>query len=295
MLHRGGKQIGALGFCAFSVPAILFLPQTGWESVLLVMAGAILVGTLGRAVKGRALMLLSLPVLLWNVLIMGWLGRQIGPLYGTASPLPGLLLILLAAYSTSKRTSAVVGAVLSFFLIGIYGVLFLFAMPNVELSRLLPAKENDVGNLSYGFLPLLLLYMYREEGKKQRLLWITSGAILALGASLITEGMGAPDFYTASKTVNLFGTMERLEPFVAAAVTVGGFCILSLLIGVNESVWIGLWGEKKKYPSEIFILASMLLCIVATGISDRIWSLGTTICWGLIPIITQLVACKKKE
>ena len=288
------KQIGALGLCAFSVPAILFLPQTGWEPVLLVTVGSMLVVTFGKAVKGNECKLLSVPLMLWNILIMGKLAWEISVLYGTENPLPGLLLLLLGAYSVKKKASPVVGAVLSFFLIAIYSILYVFAVPNIEWSHLMPERERSILGVSYGFLPLLLLYMYRGVGKKQRFLWTAIGSLLALGAAVVTEGVGAPDFYTAAKSVNLFGTMERLEPFVAAAVTAGGFCILSMLMNVNEILWKGVCGEKKNYPIEKIILPSMALCIIASRIPDEVWALGTTLCWGLIPILTQPIVCKKK-
>ncbi len=287
------KQLGALGFCAFSVPAILLLPQTGWESVLLAVAGCILVVTFGRPVTGRDCKALSVVLLLWNILLMGKLAREISLLYGTDTPLPGLLLLLLSAYCGKKGAGPVVGSVLSFFLIGIYGVLFVFAVPDMDLGRLMPERETELLNLPYGFFPLLILYMYRG-GRKTGAMWAAIGGALAVGAALITEGLGAPDFYTASQSVNLFGTMERLEPFVASAVTAGGFCILTTLIRVNEGLWEGLRKEKKNYPIELFLLPSLALCILASRIPHRIWALGTTLCWGLIPILTQVIVPKEK-
>ncbi len=288
------KQLGALGLCAFSVPAILFLPQMGWESVLLVTVAGILVVSFGRAVAGPTGKLLSLPLLLWNTLILGKLAWEISSVYGTDNPLPGLLLLLLAAYGVKKQAHPVVGAVLAFFLMGIYGILYLFALPNIELKRLIPERETEIWSMAYGFLPLLLLYMYKEEGRKQRFLWTGIGAVLALGAAMVTEGVGAENFYTAAKSVNLFGAMERLEPFVASAVTAGGFCLLGLILIVNENIWTGMWSEKKSYPVEFMILPSIAVCLVAPRIENEIWALGTTLCWGLIPVITQFVVYKKK-
>ncbi len=288
------RQLGALAFCGFSVPAILFLPQAGWEAVLLVTLGTVLVVTFGRPMAESPGKLLGLPLILWNVVMMGKLARETAGIFGTENPLPGLLLLLLAAYGGKKQTVPVVGAVVSFFLIGIYGILYLFAMPNIDVQNLVPEREGNIWGLSYGFLPLLLLYMYKGEEKSQRILWTGAGALLALGAAVITEGMGARDFYTAAKSVNLFGTMERLEPFVASAVTAGGFCILGMLINVNEKLWQGIRNEKKKYPIEFLIMPSLALCIMAPEIPEKVWALGTTLCWGLLPIITQFVVQKKK-
>lgn len=288
------KQLGALGLCAFSVPAVLFLPQAGWESVLMVTLGSLLVVTFGRPVTENTGKLLSLPLFVWNILMMGKLAWEISTIYGTENPLPGLLLLLLAAYGVKKQAVPVVGAVLGFFIIGIYGSLYLFALPNVELERLIPEREGELWGIAYGFLPMLLLYMHKEKDRRQRFLWTGAAAILALGAAVIKEGMGAGDFYTAAKSVNLFGTMERLEPFVASAVTAGGFCLLGLLMNVNETIWMRLRKESKKCPTEYLLILSMGVCIIASGIKNEAWALGTTLCWGLIPILTQLVVSKKK-
>ena len=288
------RQLGALAFCGFSVPAVMYLPQAGWEAVLPVVAGIVLVVTFGKPVVDNPGKLLALPLIIWNVLIMGKLAREIGTIFGTQSPLPGLLLLLVGAYAAKKRTIPTVGAVTAFFLIGIYGIMYLFAVPDLEPYKLIPSKEENVLGLAYGFMPLLLLYMYKENEKKQKFLWMGAAALLALGAAVITEGMGAEDFYTASKSVNLFGTMERLEPFVASAVTAGGSCTLGIIITVNERLWDGIQKEKKKYPIEFMILPSLALCIMAPAVPERIWTIGTTLCWGLIPIITQFVVSKKK-
>lgn len=292
------KQLGALGFCAFSVPAILFLPQTGWETTLLVMSGSLLVVTCGRPVSGSLLgrggKLLTLPLFLWNIGIMGKLASGLASLYGANSPLPGLLLLLLAGYGAKKKVIPVVSAVLVFFIAGIYGILYLFAIPDISVEELIPEKEGALWGTAYGFLPLLLLYLYQGKERKSRCFWMTGALILAVGAAVITEGLKAPDFYTGAKSVNLFGAMERLEPFVAAAVTAGEFCLFGMLIRVNETLWTG-WGkEEKKYPLEGILVAAGALSVLIPGENERIWALGTTLCWGLVPIMTQLVVHEKK-
>ena len=295
MNKTGEKQIGAWGFCAFSLPAILLLPQAGWETVLVVTLGSGMVAIFGRSVIGSVGWALSLPLILWNGVIIGKVAWEISAVYGTVNPLPGLLLLLLAAYSAKKERLPVVAAVVAFFLVGIYGILYLFAIPDIDISRLMPERETEIRTVAYGFMPLLLLYVYRAEERRGRAVWLGIGTMLAIGAAIITEGIGARDFYTAAKSVNLFGTMERLEPFVAAAATAGGFCFIGFLIKVNENLWECVRKEKKIWPQNIILLLSLAVCIVAPRIRDEVWALGTTLCWGLIPIITQFVVCKKKD
>ncbi len=293
------KQIGALGLCAVSVISVLFLPQLGWTAVLPVATGALLIVTFGKSVRNveptASVKILSVPLFLWNVVMLSRVGWELSAVQRVDSLLPGLLLLLLGAYGIKKKVLPVVGAVLIFFVIGIYGVICIFAFPNVELANLYPDHREDLTGIAYGFLPVLLLYMYKSKGRKLKLAWGLGGVVLALAAAVITEGMNAPNFYTASMSVNLLGAMERLEPFVASAMTAGGFCLIGMLFRVNEIIWNELWEYKKNFPIEIILLLSALGMFLFTRIGVKMLDLGTTVCWGLVPIITQLVAYRKKD
>ena len=88
--------------------------------------------------------------------------------------------------------------------------------------------------------------------------------------------------------------MERLEPFVSAAVTAGGFCLFGMLITIDQIIWEDVFKQKRKCPLEWFLGISVGICIMSTKISEITWAIGTTLCWGLIPIITQFVVLLKK-
>ncbi|MBR6825238.1 MAG: hypothetical protein IKM59_01690 [Oscillospiraceae bacterium] len=293
-----GKQLGALAFCACTVTGVLFLSGSRWMGVLLVALMSMLLVSFGRPLGDRRLSgvgkALTVPVFLWNIAVVGMVAWKVAGIYGTENPLPGLLLLLLAAYAGKKRVVVVVGAVLLFFLLGIYGSLFFFALPDIQIENLRPGKSGDLWPLVYGFLPMQLLYMYREEEAKGRGLWCSLIGVFAVGTAVMTEGLGARDFYTAAKSVNLMGAMERLEPFVAATVTAGGFCLPGLLMDVNRNIWETLWERKKNFPEIAILLLFMGICIVANRVDDRVWFLGTAVCWVVIPILTQFVVVQKK-
>lgn len=297
MDHVRERQLGALGLCAFSVVAVLFLPQAGWTAVGVVTVGSMLIATFGKcATTGKANMgerLLAVPLFVWNILIMGKLGRELSNIHEVESVLPGLLLLLLSAYGVKKGVVPVVGAVLVFFILGIFGAMYLFAIPVGDMGKLTP-QRGSAENLVYGFLPILLLYMYKGEKRRGKVSWAIGTIALGVGAAMVTAVMGAPDFYTAAKSVNLFGTMERWEPLVAVGVTAGGFCLLSMLLGVNKEIWSGIWDQKKNFPIELMAAIAAGLILTAGKGGDRFWAMGTAVCWGIIPIITQLVVSKKK-
>ena len=88
-MESAARRLYALGFCAFTVPAVLLLPRAGWLWAGAASAGcALFLGALivlrrkcghgvaevaGRTVLGRACLL---PALLWNLLALGATARQ---------------------------------------------------------------------------------------------------------------------------------------------------------------------------------------------------------------------------
>ena len=291
------KQIGALGLCAFSVIAVLFLPQTGWPGTVLVTGLSMLVAVFGKSVgigtDGRFVKIASTPIFVWNLIIIGKLGWELCSVIGVESALPAVILLLLGGYAVKKGVVPVVGAVLMFFLVAIYGSMYVFALLAGNIENLMPTV-GKTENLAYGFLPMILLYMYIGE-RRERGVWALGGMALALGATLVTAAVGAEDFYSAAKSINLFGTMERWEPLVGVAVTGGGFCLLSLVLSVNKSIWENVWNRKKNFPTEILVAICIGTVFAARKVGDGFWALGTTVCWGLFPILTQFVVHKKKD
>lgn len=71
--------------------------------------------------------------------------------------------------------------------------------------------------------------------------WLAAGIGLCAAAALCAAGTLSPRVageeafavYTMAKSVSVFGVMERLEPVVSAALTAGGFCLLSVLCLAN--------------------------------------------------------------
>ena len=296
-----GKQIGAWGLCAFSVPAVLYLSRCGWAPVLITLMGSGLLVTFGKSpLRGNSNMaekVFGAVLFLWNTVILGKLGWELGRIQGANSQVPGLLLLILGAYAVKKRVIPVVGAVLLFFLLGVYGTMLLFGVPNVDPTRLIPAEVEEPGALLWGLTPILLLYlnMNGEGTRKRKCQWIMGSGILALGIAAITQGMGTPDFYTAAKSINLFGAMERLEPFVASAVTAGGFCLIGMLFRVNENIWNEILDLKKDFPIKWILILAGVGVFLIPKIGNAFLQVGMSVSWGVIPILTQLVVARKKD
>ncbi|MBQ6430279.1 MAG: LPXTG cell wall anchor domain-containing protein [Oscillospiraceae bacterium] len=319
-MTANARQYYALGFAAFTVPAILILPKTGWLwAAVFAAAGATalaglivlrrrrqksLVRLAAGSAAGRAALL---AVLLWNDLILGRIAAYLCRAYpsGSAFPLVGLLLLLLALYAAQKGGGAILraGAIVFFFLIGFYLLILGFSLPDLRLSWLKPDLRPIWTAFPAALAPVSVLYLFEGENKEGKpTLWLIGGVLLALLAALVTAGSVSPPvarqeifpFYTAAKSVKLFGAMERLEPFVSAALTAGGFCLLGTLCAANEKI-LSVYVPK---PTKLAALTNFSVggaCVWASGVvSEGIFAIGMTIFWGLIPLLTLLLGERKK-
>lgn len=314
------RPLYALGFAAFTVPAILLLPRTGWLwATVSAAAGATALAAmiLLRRRCGKSLVRLAaattagksalIAALLWNLLLLGRIAAYLCRAYpsGDAFPPVGLLLLLLAVWAAQKGGGAVIrtGAIVFFFLIGFYLLILGFSLPDLHIAWLKPALRPDWVALPAALTPASVLYLW-EGGETERrpALWLLGGVLLALFAALVTAGTVSPPvarqeafpFYTAAKSVKLFGAMERLEPLVSAALTAGGFCLLGTLCAANEKI-LSVFVPQ---PNKVSALANFLIggaCMWGSGVvSEGIFALGMGIFWGIFPLLTLFLGSRKK-
>ena len=299
MTVRERKQLGALLFCAMAAVGILYLSQGKGLWVLGIVLSATVLLYFGKPVDmgehGIVFSLLSYGVFLWNILLLGKLAQGVSQINGTESPLPGLFLLLLCGYGLQRKNLLSLASVIFFAFAITMGILFLFSLPAVELGNIRLEERRGIEFLPYGLLPILFIYVYRGKENTSSLRW--SLGILALlgGIVLSTAGLGAADFYTASKSVNLLGAMERLEPFVAALTTAGGFCTMGFLLLVNRNLVDFREIQKRIWMEKGEILCGILSLLLINRIPESYLALGTTVCWGVIPVIQQGVVILKEN
>jgi len=313
------RQRYALGFSAFTVPAILLLPRTGWLwAASFAAAGAAALAAMiylrRRTAKGLVRLAAEtaagkgalLAALLWNGLMLGRIAAYLCRAYpsGSAFPLTGLLLLLLAVYAARKGAGAVLrtGAIVFLFLIAFYVIIMGFSLPDLHLSWLKPGGKPRWTALPAVLAPVCVLYLSEGEGAAGKpALWLLGGVMLALLAALVTAGTVSPPvaalepfpFYTAAKSVKILGAMERLEPLVSAALTAGGFCLLGTLCAANGKI-LSIFLPQ---PDRIAALANFLVgggCVWLSGVvSEGVFAIGMTIFWGVFPFLTLLLASRK--
>ena len=86
--------------------------------------------------------------------------------------------------------------------------------------------------------------------------------------------------------------MERLEPVVSAALTAGGFCLLSVLCLANAKTARAL-GWKKRSGIGNFLLGCTGY-LAGTVLPEGVQAVAAAICWGIVPLVTLWVASVKK-
>ena len=313
------RQLWALSFCAFTVPAVLLLPRVGWlwaglaslvcALVLLALFRLSASGETGipqvasKSILGRYLLVASF---LWNLLMLGAASRQLCAAYPGGGILIGGILLLLASWGSSKGAATVsrVGGITFFFLLIIYSIVLIFAIPGVKPNWLAPVREVEWIRLPAVLCPALVFYLTGRgrPSSGRPWLWLAGGVLLVLASGAICAGRLSPEvtgadpfpFYTMTQGISLLGVMERFEPLVSAAVSAGGFCLLSLLCLANQTMVEKLRPTAKKLVPPVNFFAGFGAIWLSGLLSGGFLAVGTAIFWGLFPLLLLSLANRKK-
>ena len=274
------------------MPAVLLLPQTGWLWAGIATALSAAVLYFSQRLKLTAPFALK-AILVWNLLALGASARLMCNVFPNGSALLGLLILLLASYAASKGRNVLlrVGGVCVFLLLIIYGVLLGFSLPDLSAAELSPKTDIAWLVLPAALTPLLALQL-REENETVHLLWLVCMAVFATLAALVSSG--SADFYSAMKSVSVMDVMQRLEPLVSVALTIGGFCLLGMICFANEKLLSQVYPQKKKFAMPINLIVGGVGLWVSAFVSGAFYAVGTAIFWGCLPLLTQVVEKLKK-
>lgn len=314
------RQLCALAFCAFTVPAVGLLPRAGWlwAAIAAACCAAVLaVGVLLTRKKGGSAAALAAqsglgktllaPLLLWNFLALGMTARYLCGAYPDAGgfPLTGALLLLLAAYAANKGVSAVarVSAICFFFLIALYALVLGFAAPQLRPQWLAPQTKPAWTILPAVFSPACVLFLTghcTERGKPAG--WLLGGVALAFLVAFVAAGCLSPEVagaepfavYTVTKGLSLFGAMERFEALVSAALTAGGFTLLGLLCLTNAELIRAFWPRAEKCSGVANFLLGFAGIFTSGVLNAGISAAASAIFWGILPIGILSLAKRKK-
>ena len=145
--------------------------------------------------------------------------------------------------------------------------------------------------------PMAVLYV--RGGARRTGGWLAAGVGLCAAAALCAAGTLSPRVageeafavYTMAKSVSVFGVMERLEPVVSAALTAGGFCLLSVLCLANAKTARAI-GWKRRTGIGNFLLGCTGY-LAGTVLPEGVQAVAAAICWGIVPLLALWVASVK--
>lgn len=280
------KQLLALTFCASTVASAWVLPPVGW--IWAALASLVGVGLALAALRRPILTAkwLLLPLLVWNFLMLGAATRLLSTAFPDGNEATGLILLLLAAYAAGQGEQTVlrVGAAAVFLLTILYSILVGFSLPSADFSAEV-ATPQTWPIFAAALSPMLLAFLRREDTKAGA--WSLAIPILAALCALVTGSNG--DFYTAMKSVSIFGVIERLEPLASVAVCIGGFCLLAEICAVNEKIL-----RRKSAATAMNVFLGGACFWLSPLVPDAVLAIGTAIFWGLLPFLPQGIENSKK-
>jgi len=249
------------------------------------------------AMFGKGGKVLAALMLVWTVVLMG----RTAALADTAFPMVdgfpflGLVMLAVAAWGGEKGAAACgrCAGVLSLFLLALYGLIAVFALPDVQLRWLqpLPDWENGIRSAGWFLMPAAIWFLPCRRGKTKR---VRSGLmILPCSAALlaaITDGVLSPQLaaqqspalYMVAQSVSLFGVLERMEPLLSVAMTMGVFSLLSALTCACRELGreVALFSH---WPFACCTLAALTMGY--TSRLDDMWlTVGTSVFYVLFPL-----------
>lgn len=207
-------------------------------------------GVLGRVIAALAFG--------WTVLVLGWSAILADTAFPMVEGFPSLgwILLALAAVGAWKGPGACArcAGIVCLFLAALLGAIAGLSVPDVTVSDLRPQSTWQEGLWALGLflLPAPVFFLPCKKGKKSTLRWLLLPVFAAVLAA-ITAGVLTPELtaqletplYTVAQSVSLLGAIERIEPLLSAAMTMGVFCLLTVLAcacgALGRALGLGKW------------------------------------------------------
>lgn len=317
------RQVNAWKFCALSVPAALVLSGHGWVWVL---AGSFAGWAMAAAVQrlqarsgagateafrtafgktgGR---IAATAQIVWLLLsISGAAAACQWAFEDELGALAPAISLLLAALASEKGLSAVgrVCGVLALCLTILYGVIVFAALPQIHLAWAGAWGSAQDAAISFALCltPMAVAFAQTDKGGDGR-----GGMVLALFPPLLaflTAGCLSPELVqtlrrpllTLCKSLTVLSVMQRFEVILSAAELLGLFALLAVFVCAVKRLYASCWPKSKLQPGGGGVcLLAFGGSLVVKRLPLWLWCAGATIFWGLLPILTQVIANIKKS
>lgn len=300
-----GGLSAAVGICACGL---------GW---IWVVAGGLLAGLYYVYVDqvlptaGLAAMLpkgLTLLTLLWLIVAMAWSANLADSAFPMINGFPvlGWTVLALAAWGSWKGAAACARCtgVLCLFLLILYSIVTVFALSDVQLENLKPygSWQNGLWTAGLFLLPAVVWYLPCSKSREKPA-WIV-GITLPLAAGIlaaVTSGVLSPllaaslpsPLYTLTQSVSLFGVVERIEPLLSAAMTMGVFCLLSAMACAGKALLERIYPQK--WGGIAVCAAAGVLMGAAAKVDIFVVTVGNLAVFWAVPLVYLMLRKKTSK
>ncbi len=315
------RQLCALLLTALSAPLAIVCASVSWVWILAaaVLAGLFylyIVGVSRKLPKGLGYAELlqaawgrwagaALAVLYWAWLVLSAARAarmaELAFPQDRAFPLIPLVLLLLAALVAARSTATACrfGGVLFLFVAALQGFTLIFGAAGIELENLAPAGDRmeTLRPLAVLLLPVAGLFLRdRLDGQRGHYLrWYLLAAGLALAAGIVCTGSlglplakATPDaFWLMSRSISVFGVMERFEALISGLLSLGFCCLLTLLLLSARKALCSMVPELA-LPAAVWIgtAATVGALWIVPVLPERFWFGGALVFWVTLPLWT---------
>ena len=99
--------------------------------------------------------------------------------------------------------------------------------------------------------------------------------------------------YDLAKSVSIFGVVERIEPLLSAAMTMGAFCLVSAMACACRN----LWGQIRswRWSGVVCCAAAGGLMKPAQSIDFRVITAGNAVFMVVIPVVILLLGKQREK
>lgn len=267
-----GHSLWAWTAAGFFGPAAWFLGSVPWTWTLGLGAGMMVLWYLSTRHTGNLPKWAALLELAFLVPVIGMAASKAAACWPSARDTAAFPLVLLVlagcAAASGPRAGARCGAVLFWFAAAMALVLTGFGLPEVRWEYLAPGTGTISGEGAFALtLPACAMLLPRKKGKGpwQWAVLLLAGAVSVsvLSAGVLSASVAAGTegaYFQMARGISILGVAERFEAVVAAALTLGWFCLLSLLLSGAEHMGHILhpgWGRGTLWT--VAVLAGLLL------------------------------------
>lgn len=185
----------------------------------------------------------------------------------------------------------------------LYGVVLAFALPDAEKAYMLPAFSWGQGEaIGLLLLPGVLAFLPIGE-EKRPIPWalgigLFGGAVaFVTGVCLSPQVAGHTEnaFFRMAQGVRILGVAERFEAVISAVMTMGWFCLLSLLFALTGKMTEAVFPGKGRLGTWLSAALAGGSMIWAGKIPAVILAALAFFFWGLLPLLAPRKKLPKSE